>query len=119
MKPCFQLRLYPFEDSDCAHLSDVHFVATSRFIIPQDYCFINVTPCAFMYGQQRFGGTYCLPLQDRKFSNSSTLKMDVEHAPETSIYSCQRTQRHILENNIGPTLLLILRLWNLKKCGVD
>jgi hypothetical protein len=40
-------------------------------------------------------------------------------AKETSIYICQRTQRHILENNIGPTLLLILRLWNLKKCGVD
>jgi hypothetical protein len=55
------------------------------------------------------------PVPDRKFSHSSALKMDVDHAPETSIYSCQRTQRHILENNIGPTLLLILRLWNLKR----
>jgi hypothetical protein len=35
--------------TDCAHLSDVHFVPTSRFIILQDYCFGSVTPPAFVY----------------------------------------------------------------------
>jgi len=35
--------------TDCAQLSDVHFVATSSCIILQDYCFGNVTPSAFVY----------------------------------------------------------------------
>lgn len=52
-----------------------------------------------------------------EFSHFSILKMDVEHDPETSTCTCQRTQRHIPENN-EQSLLLILRLLNLNEAWV-
>jgi hypothetical protein len=48
-----------------------------------------MTPCSLVKCYQRFGGMYCLYIQSRRLSDSSTVKIVAAGASETLGTVCQ------------------------------
>jgi hypothetical protein len=44
-------------------------------LIDEEYCILGCTPCGLVEVYQRFGGMYCLHLQDRRLSQKNTSRI--------------------------------------------
>jgi hypothetical protein len=81
-------------------------------VVMKSIIFWDMTPCSPLSFNRRFGGTYCLHLQGRRWHSacqllarwfaepiSSTLKKEAICSSETSVETQRTTRRHISEGD--------------------